>query len=88
MQLCLHSEYNVIVLFLVFSADELPDGSNFYPVDLEGVTPNIKLRRNEIVPLNLLCFFLVMFLPSFAVPVLLNFVIYSDFINNFHFVSK
>lgn len=28
------------------------------------------------------------FLPSFAVPVLLNFVLYLYFINNFHFVSR
>lgn len=43
MQLCFCVEYNVtVILFLVFSADELPDRSQFYPVVLEGVTPNIK----------------------------------------------
>lgn len=38
-QLCLDIEYNVmVILFLVLSADEVPDRSKFYRVILEGVT--------------------------------------------------
>lgn len=72
----------------VLSTDGLPDQSKFSPVVLERVTPNKQTKPNEIVPPNYFVLSHLYFLPSSAVPVLCTFVLYSDFINIFCFLSR